>query len=113
MVQRITTELVDDLDGNLIKGGRGGTIKFGLDGVVYEIDLSERNKRNLDKVLAPYLAAARRVGSGRRRGTNRTEAKIDPVQARAMRDWAARNGHQVSPRGRIPAAVVDAYNAAR
>ena len=112
MAQRITTVLVDDVDGKTIKGGRGGTATFALDGVSYELELSDRNRNALDKTLAPYIAAARRV-SGRRRGTNRTPARIDPAQARAIRDWAERNGHRVPARGRVPAAVVEAYNAAR
>ena len=112
MAQRIMTELVDDVDGKTIKGGKGGTVQLGLDGVSYELDLSDRNRAALDKALAPYLEAARRVG-GRRRGTNRTPAKTDPSQARAIREWAARNGHQVPARGRVPAAVVEAYNTAR
>lgn len=112
MAQRIVTELVDDVDGKPIKGGKGGSVRLGLDGVGYELDLSDRNHQNLHKALAPYIAAARKF-SGRRRGTNRTPAKVDPGQAKAIREWAVRIGHQVPARGRVPATVVDAYNAAR
>ena len=33
-------------------------------------------------------------------------------QAGAIRDWARKNGHNVSDRGRIPASVVNAYEEA-
>ncbi|WP_442973052.1 Lsr2 family DNA-binding protein [Rhodococcus sp. NBC_00294] len=65
---------------------------------------------------------AERVG-GRKR-TARTSAVIDaaaatgkptkrdPEQTRAIREWANANGYEVSDRGRIPAAVVEAFDAA-
>jgi hypothetical protein len=39
-------------------------------------------------------------------------AAIDREQSAAIRDWARRNGHNVSTRGRIPADVIDAFHAA-
>ena len=41
-----------------------------------------------------------------------TAAKSDPGRNRAIREWAVANGHTVSQRGRLPAAIEDAYNAA-
>jgi hypothetical protein len=37
---------------------------------------------------------------------------MDREQAGAIRDWARKNGHAVSDRGRIPASVVEAYEGA-
>nr|WP_322791039.1 histone-like nucleoid-structuring protein Lsr2 [Mycolicibacterium poriferae] len=55
----------------------------------------------------------------RRRSTPRTfrrhrprRAAIDREQSAAIREWARRNGHNVSTRGRIPADVIDAFHAA-
>jgi hypothetical protein len=65
--------------------------------------------------LKPWLEAGRRVG-GRRRGRSappgRGRASIDREQSAAIRDWARRNGHKVSTRGRIPAEIIDAFHAA-
>ena len=63
MVQRTVTTLVDDLDHREIESD-GQTIRFAYQGIQYEIDLSEKNAKKLDKALAPFVAAARRVSSG-------------------------------------------------
>lgn len=59
-------ELIDDLDGK----PAAETLAFGLDGVTYEIDLSEKNSKALRKALDLYVASARRVG-GRKTRTDR------------------------------------------
>ncbi|GGG27610.1 hypothetical protein GCM10007304_46800 [Rhodococcoides trifolii] len=38
--------------------------------------------------------------------------KRDPEQTRAIRQWAADSGYDINDRGRIPAAIENAYNAA-
>ena len=43
------------------------------------------------------------------------EYKLQPDQylrSTRLREWARRNGHNVSTRGRIPADVIDAFHAA-
>src|ERR1700735_3879063 len=67
MAQRIQTLLIDDLDG----GEAVGTVRFGLDGAEYEIDLSAAHNDELRKALQQYLAHARRTG-GPARGAART-----------------------------------------
>src|SRR6202046_5047951 len=67
MAQRIQTLLIDDLDG----GEAAGTVRFGLDGTEYEIDLSAAHNDELRKELQQYLAHARRTG-GPARGAART-----------------------------------------
>lgn len=108
MAKKTIVQLTDDLDGN--KADR--TVGFSLDGVGYEIDLSEKNAVELEQALAKYIGAARKVGgratSGRLR-TTRTNVAADP---RAVRAWAASNGIQVSPRGRIAVDVVKQFEAA-
>ena len=54
--------------------------------------------------LAVVAADVGRLGRGR--------AAIDREQSAAIREWARRNGHNVSTRGRIPADVIDAFHAA-
>jgi len=111
-VETIVT-MTDDLDGS--KADR--TIIFGYDGVGYEIDLSKKNATALNKALAPYIAAARKLPTHpRRAGRARSSARPAAngrAELAAVRDWARANGYQISDRGRIPAAVSDAYHAAQ
>ena len=53
MAKQIIHKLVDDLDG----GDAEETVKFALDGIQYEIDLSDANAKKLRDVFAPYVAA--------------------------------------------------------
>ncbi|GAY19200.1 histone-like nucleoid-structuring protein Lsr2 [Mycobacterium sp. shizuoka-1] len=112
MAKKVTVTLVDDFDG---AGAADETVEFALDGVSYEIDLSAKNAQKLRNDLKQWVEASRRVG-GRRRGRSgpagRGRASIDREQSAAIRDWARRNGHKVSTRGRIPADIIDAFHAA-
>lgn len=113
MAKKVTVTLVDDFDG---EATADETVEFGLDGVTYEIDLSAKNAAKLRNDLKQWVEAGRRVG-GRKRGraaatTSRGRGAIDREQSAAIREWARRNGHNVSTRGRIPADVIDAFHAA-
>jgi nucleoid-associated protein Lsr2 len=115
MAKQVITVLTDDLDG----GDADRTIEFGFDGVNYTIDLSERNAGKLRKVLDPYLAVASRVGrtgvSGRLAHPARPArpSRANRDQNQAIREWAAKNGYEVSERGRIPSSIVEAFHAKR
>jgi hypothetical protein len=113
MAKKVTVTLVDDFDGS---GTADETVEFGLDGVSYEIDLSSKNAAKLRNDLKAWVDASRRVGGrrrgGRSNGSSRGRAAIDREQSAAIREWARRNGHNVSSRGRIPADVIDAFHAA-
>ena len=114
MAKQIVTLLTDDIDGS--KADR--TIEFGLDGVIYTIDLSDKNAGKLRKVLDPYLAVAARVGrtSGNRlaaRGAAAAPSRSNRDQNQAIREWAAKNGYEVSERGRIPSTIVEAFHSKR
>ena len=113
MAQKVMVTLVDDLDGS----EAGETVEFGLDGAFYEIDLSEGNAERLREALAEYVEHARRAG-GRKRAAARVgagrpprTASADREQNQAIREWARKQGMNVSDRGRIPKEVTDAYNA--
>ncbi len=110
VAQRIETRLVDDLDGSTAVE----TVRFALEGREYEIDLSEENAARLRDGLAEFVAAARRAG-GARRGAAAAQrpakrGSYDREHAVAVREWARANGFEVSERGRIPSAVVEAYD---
>jgi Lsr2 len=114
MARKVQVILSDDLDEDL---PADETVSFALDGTNYEIDLAEKNARELRDAFAKYVAAARKVGrgSGRASGGGRSRAtggRMDREQAGAIREWARKNGHAVSARGRIPASVVEAYESA-
>lgn len=61
MATRTITTLVDDLDGSDIPRGLGETVRFGIDGENYEIDLTDDNAAALRETLASYVEAARPV----------------------------------------------------
>lgn len=116
MAKKVTVSLIDDVDGESIADE---TIEFAIDGVSYEIDLSSSNATKLRDELEQWVTSARRV-SGRRRvksavaatGGTKARATMDREQSAAIREWARRNGHKVSARGRISADITDAYNKA-
>ena len=105
MAQRVQVELVDDVDGRTATE----TVSFGLDGVSYEIDLSNKNAKALRKAYDTWIASARRVGGRQGRGTTRVATGVDPA---AVRGWGSSYGYDVSSRGRIPGEVLEKYRAA-
>jgi hypothetical protein len=106
MAQRVQIMLEDDIDG----GEATETVLFGLDGIAYEIDLSDKNATKLRDALAKYIGAGRRTGGGRSRRVAR-RGSAGPSTSE-VREWARANGHNVSDRGRISADVRTAYDAA-
>ncbi len=103
MAQKVQVQLVDDMDGS----AAAHTIEFGYRGQGYSIDLSEGNASVLAGFLAPYITAARRVGKAPR-GTGDKPTRTGP-HAQDVRDWASKNGIVVSPRGRVPAEIIEQY----
>jgi hypothetical protein len=109
MAQKIQTLFIDDLDG----GEAEGTVRFGLDGTEYEIDLSAKNAEELRKALARYVNAARRApGSPRRPSRGGGKGSPSGVNTTEVRQWAKAQGIEVKERGRIPAELVVKFKAA-
>jgi hypothetical protein len=111
MAQKVLVQLVDDLDGTV--STEVETVQFGLDGVVYEIDLSESNAQQLRKTLGEYVDAARRTGGRVKRGMRSRGAGRADGEASRIREWAQANGIELSARGRIPGHVVESYRQAQ
>jgi hypothetical protein len=106
MAQQTTVTLTDDIDG----GKAAETVSFGLDGRIYEIDLSKKNAAALRKALGEFTASARHVRPGRSAAkVTKAPARVD---AKAVREWAQSQGIAVSARGRVPSEVVEQYQAA-
>jgi hypothetical protein len=111
MAKRTVTTLIDDIDGS----EAAETVKFALDGVAFEIDLSQKNASKLRNVLAPYIEKGTKVtGRGAAtagRSTGRARGAVaEREQNKAIRAWAIRRGLDVAPRGRIKADIVEQYH---
>ena len=102
MAQQVVIKLEDDLDG----GDANETLTFGLDGVSYEIDLSDAHAAELRDELAAYVAAARRVGGRKVHGAGNGVAAPagDRERARAIREWARGEGERSDRRPQAEAA---------
>jgi hypothetical protein len=107
MAQKTLVVLEDDIDG----GEAEVTVKFALEGVSYEIDLSQKNADKMRDELAKYTGAGRRVG-GRTGRVGRTGSRgAGRNRSAQVREWARTQGLKVSDRGRIPADIVNQYDA--
>jgi hypothetical protein len=112
MAQKVLIQLVDDLDGTSSEDV--STVLFGLDGVTYEIDLSDDNAERLRDALADYVGSARRTGGRIKRGSKLGSGQASANgEAGQIREWANENGYELSARGRIPSHVVEAYQEAK
>ncbi|MGW8955703.1 histone-like nucleoid-structuring protein Lsr2 [Streptomyces sp. NPDC055709] len=110
MAQKVITVYMDDLTGEESEDVQ--THVFALNGVTYEVDLASSSYDELADALAPFIKAGRKTGRVKStRGTRK--APSNGPAPEAVRAWARANGYEVNDRGRVPAAIVDAYNQAR
>jgi len=109
VAQKIQTLFIDDLDGSTAEG----TVRFGLDGTEYEIDLNEKHAQELRDALARYVSAARRAGGGAR-GPARPGRRTPTtgLNTTEVREWAKAQGIEVKDRGRVPAELMVRFKAA-
>lgn len=116
--------LIDDLDGSEATE----TIPFGIDGDLYEIDLSLGNAEELRTLLARYAKVARPTRKASGKPQSRTPAssaakKVSrPVKRQTkrgvptpseVRAWAKDNGIDVNSTGRVPKSLIADFVAAR
>jgi nucleoid-associated protein Lsr2 len=104
MATKMTVVLEDDLDG----GPADETVRFAVGGTQYEIDLNKKNAKAFRKQLAPFIEHARKAG----RGPRRPRTSSSRQRSGDIRAWAKEQGIAVSDRGRIPASVMEQYEAA-
>lgn len=102
MAKKIVVQIIDDLDGSLASS----TVGFALDGVSYEIDLSDENAAQMRADFSRWVNAARKVTGTRRAAAKPARSGSD---AAAIRAWARAKGVEVSERGRIPAEIRAQY----
>lgn len=118
MAKQTTISFVDDIDGSEAKG----TVVFSFEGKAYEIDLSAEHDTQLREALAPFIAAARKLGGSNRTRNITSATSYGKVTHRPtlaeqrtkdetdkIREWARANGHQVADRGRLSVKVLAAY----
>jgi hypothetical protein len=109
VAQKVQTLFIDDIDGSAAEG----TVRFGLDGTEYEIDLNAGHTQQLRDALSAYVRAGRRVSGGSRRpargGRGGPAHGLDTTE---VRQWAKAQGIEVKDRGRVPADLVVKFKAA-
>ena len=109
VAQKVQTLYVDDIDGSDAEG----TVRFGLDGTEYEIDLNAEHAQALRDAVARYVKAGRRVGGAARRPSRAgRRASASGLNTTEVREWAKAQGIEVKDRGRIPAELVVKFKSA-
>jgi nucleoid-associated protein Lsr2 len=109
VAQKVQTLFIDDLDGSAAEG----TVRFGLDGTEYEIDLNAGHAQQLRDALAAYVKAGRRVsGASRRAARSGRRGPAGGLNTIEVREWAKAQGIEVKDRGRIPAELVVKFKSA-
>lgn len=75
-----------------------------------DLAAAEREIQELQAKLSQARQRARELGAKPRRAPGKASptGRSDLAE---IREWAKANGYEVAPRGRIPASVIDAYNA--
>ncbi|WP_461171157.1 histone-like nucleoid-structuring protein Lsr2 [Arthrobacter sp. Z1-15] len=106
MAQRVQVQLLDDITGE----EAAETITFGLDGVLYEIDLTAQNAHQLREEFGVYVEKGRKVRG--RSGVQRRSKTSARGETHRIREWAEQNGYSTSSRGRISKSIIEAYQAA-
>ena len=106
------------------------TVTFGFDGYDYSLDLCKEHSQDFHNTvqgLISWSSDRTRSGGGRRArrsgysddatgatgATTPARSSADRERLKAIRDWARQNGHpNLGDRGRVPQAIVAAYDAA-
>ncbi|ALG86922.1 histone-like nucleoid-structuring protein Lsr2 [Gordonia phthalatica] len=110
MAKKTVIQIVDDIDGAELEEYE--TVRWSLDGKNYEFDTSPEHAEEFRNHVATYVAASRSTGGRAAAGRRAAGSGRTASNTRVIRQWAADNGYTVSDRGRIPADIVAAYEAA-
>lgn len=101
------TKLISDLSGD----EAAETVTFGIDGRMYELDVTSQEAATLRAALKGYAEAARPMGRGaapaRPKPATRHQGRKDAQQ---VREWARSQGMPVSDKGRVAAAIQEQYD---
>jgi hypothetical protein len=108
MAQQTIVNTLSDLSGE----AADETLTFAVNGVAYEIDLTEDEAQAFHDFVVTYVEAGRKVEAPARKSTT-SGGSGSNVDGPAVREWAALNGFTVKDRGRLPQDVLAAYAAAQ
>ncbi|MFP3397608.1 Lsr2 family protein [Brevibacterium sp. SIMBA_078] len=98
------TILVSDLSGE----PEAETVTIGWEAAWYETELTASERAELDKMLAPYIAAGRKAV---KKPSNRFVPDTTVEEREEIRAWAKREGYDVAEYGKIPNRVYKAFTA--
>ena len=107
MARREVVVMEDDMDGSVA----AETVTFSIGSNTYELDLSKKNADKFRKVVAPYVGAARKTSPGPRTASRRRGREKITASPQTIRAWAGAHGLVISSRGRIPAHVIEQFEA--
>lgn len=112
MAKKEIVQVIDDLDGKVLDHYE--TVRWSLDGKNYEFDTSAKHAQQFRDSLEKYLAVSRQTGrAGKRAATTATTGGgRNKETTRAIREWAIKEGYELSDRGRIPQSIIEAFEAA-
>ena len=115
MAQKVQVVLTCDLDDEEVPAAE--TVTFGFDGSTYAFELCEKHLGEFQDTIQAYIGSARLADGPRRRRTRRpvraaARRAVNGVSSSDIRAWARESGYEVSERGRIPAEIRSAYEAA-
>lgn len=119
MARQVTTIIRDDMTGAEIPQADALAVPLALGGDEWELDLSPESYAKLREMLEPITSRARRAdvtpAPARRRPSRTGSPRPGREERDRIRAWWTANPAGLPPyrtRGRIPAAVVDAYRSA-
>ncbi|MGH9059578.1 MAG: Lsr2 dimerization domain-containing protein [Acidimicrobiales bacterium] len=97
------------------------TVSFAANGTTYEMELCPEHLAQYEGTIEAWTKGARPVTTTRRRraAPTRESGREDGGQRRGepdpgeVREWARANGYEISDRGRVAQAVLDAFRTAQ
>lgn len=107
-----TIEFVDDFTGKVIDPEDLNRIKFSIDGKDYLLEVSSDTAEKFYRAVEKWVACAQ-PASPRTRGKKYPKRMARSRELKHVREWAAENGYDVAPTGRVPNHILDAYDEAQ
>ncbi|MFT3663025.1 MAG: Lsr2 family protein [Gordonia sp. (in: high G+C Gram-positive bacteria)] len=111
MALKVVTTHVDDLTGEELTADQRKTVTVGLNGKTWKLDVSEESRKVVMDTIAEWTKDAELITKPASSAPSGTSADRK-AQLQAIREWAKKQGMEVSDRGRIPTEVEEAFNAA-
>jgi hypothetical protein len=110
-----TVQVIDDFDGTILDDYE--SVQFGIEGTTYDFDTTPKRAGVFRARLQKYVDISRPADSTT---PARSHVRVPAAaggnnsaeQNQAIRDWARANNFKLSDRGRVPAHIVAAFDAA-